>query len=91
MISSRARTTLTDCDRIEEELRRVVATRDEVLAIVSHDLRNPLSAVQLSTRLLGDLGLDARARKHLEMIQRATRSMSRGGVGMHTGWRGGGP
>jgi signal transduction histidine kinase len=74
---ARARTTLVDCDRIEEELRRVVATRDEVLAIVSHDLRNPLSAVQLSARLLGELGLDARARKHLEMIQRAVRSMSR--------------
>src|ERR1044071_3837644 len=74
---ARARSTLVDCDRIEEELRRVVATRDEVLAIVSHALRNPLSAVQLSTRLLGELGLDARARKHLEMIQRATRSMSR--------------
>jgi signal transduction histidine kinase len=74
---ARARSTLADCDRIEEELRRVVATRDEVLAIVSHDLRNPLSAVQLSTRLLGELGLDERARKHLEMIQRAIRSMSR--------------
>lgn len=74
---ARARSTVTDCDRIEEELRRVVAARDEVLAIVSHDLRNPLSAVQLSTRLLGELGLDERARKHLEMIQRAVRSMSR--------------
>ena len=74
---ARARSTLVDSDRIEEELRRVVAARDEVLAIVSHDLRNPLSAVQLSTRLLGELGLDERARKHVEMIQRATRSMSR--------------
>jgi signal transduction histidine kinase len=66
-----------DRDRIEDELRRVVAARDEVLAIVSHDLRNPLSAAQLSTRLLGELGLDERGRKHLEMIQRAIRSMSR--------------
>ena len=74
---ARARSTLVDSDRIQEELRRVVAARDEVLAIVSHDLRNPLSAVQLSARLLGELGLDERARKHLEMIQRAVRSMSR--------------
>ncbi|HEX3766028.1 MAG TPA: HAMP domain-containing sensor histidine kinase [Kofleriaceae bacterium] len=70
-----------DRDRIEERtedaLRRAVAARDEALAIVSHDLRNPLSAVQLSTRLLGELGLDERARKHVEMIQRAARSMSR--------------
>jgi signal transduction histidine kinase len=74
---ARARSTMVDSDRIEEELRRVVAARDEVLAIVSHDLRNPLSAVQLSARLLGELGLDERARKHLEMIQRAVRSMGR--------------
>src|SRR5215468_6094567 len=74
---ARALSPPADCDRIEKELRRVVAARDEVLAIVSHDLRNPLSAVQLSARLLGELGLDERARKHLEMIQRAVRSMSR--------------
>ncbi|HEX8114243.1 MAG TPA: HAMP domain-containing sensor histidine kinase [Kofleriaceae bacterium] len=74
---ARALPTPANHNRIEDELRRVVAARDEVLAIVSHDLRNPLSAVQLSTRLLGELGLDERAHKHLEMIQRATRSMSR--------------
>jgi signal transduction histidine kinase len=74
---ARARSMPSDRDRIEDELRRVVAARDEVLAIVSHDLRNPLSAAQLSTRLLGELGLDERGRKHLEMIQRAIRSMSR--------------
>jgi signal transduction histidine kinase len=74
---ARALSTPASSDRIEEELRRVVAARDEVLSIVSHDLRNPLSAVQLSTRLLRDLGLDERAHKHLEMIQRAIRSMSR--------------
>jgi signal transduction histidine kinase len=73
---ARARSTLVDSDRIEKELHRVVAARDEMLAIVSHDLRNPLSAVQLSARL-GELGLDERARKHLEMIQREVRGMSR--------------
>jgi signal transduction histidine kinase len=74
---ARALSTPDRCDRIEEELRRVVAARDEVLSIVSHDLRNPLSAVQLSARLLRELGLDERGHKHLEMIQRAVRSMSR--------------
>jgi len=64
-------------ERTEDALRRAVAARDEALAIVSHDLRNPLSAVQLSTRLLGELGLDERASKHVEMIQRAARGMSR--------------
>jgi signal transduction histidine kinase len=66
-----------DRERLEEELRRAVAARDEVLAIISHDLRNPLGAVQLSATLLAELELDERARRHLEMIQRATRSMSR--------------
>jgi signal transduction histidine kinase len=67
---------LADRSQVEEELHRAVAARDEVLAIVSHDLRNPLGAVQLSATLLGELGLDERARKHLEMIQRAARSMN---------------
>ena len=45
--------------------------RQRLLSILSHDLRNPLGAVELSaTMLLTQLG-DHRARKHLEMIQRS--------------------
>jgi signal transduction histidine kinase len=37
-----------------EAARRAVATRDEVMAIVAHDLRNPLGAITMSATLLED-------------------------------------
>jgi signal transduction histidine kinase len=47
-----------------------------VLAIVSHDLRNPLGAIDLAATLLMQRhGLDARDRKHLETIRRSTDRM----------------
>ena len=58
-----------------------VRTRDEVVSIVSHDLRNPLSTVQMAAAyLLDSLPADAvRAsdRKSLQMIKRAAESMAR--------------
>jgi signal transduction histidine kinase/DNA-binding NarL/FixJ family response regulator len=46
-----------------EESRRATRTRDQVLGIVSHDLRNPLSAISLCANALAnadDLGVDER-------------------------------
>ena len=37
---------------VEESLRRAVAARDEVLGIVAHDLRNPLSTILMQASLL---------------------------------------
>ncbi|HEY0476500.1 MAG TPA: PAS domain-containing protein [Kofleriaceae bacterium] len=69
-------TEITDRKRMEEELRTAIRARDEVLAIVSHDLRNPLGTIQLSaTVMLTELATDPRARRHLEMMQRATARM----------------
>lgn len=49
--------------RLLEEARRAVAARDDVLSIVSHDLRTPLSTVAVAARALGDQpGAD---RRHL--------------------------
>jgi PAS domain S-box-containing protein len=69
-------TEITDRKRIEEELRLAVRAREDILAIVSHDLRTPLGTIQLSaTLMLGQLGADPRWRRHLEMIQRASQRM----------------
>jgi PAS domain S-box-containing protein len=38
--------------RTEDGLRAAIAARDQVLAVVSHDLRNPLSAVTMCTAAL---------------------------------------
>jgi signal transduction histidine kinase len=66
-------TEITERKRMEEELRIAVRTREDVLAVVSHDLRGPLGAVQLSTTvLMSQLATaDHRARRHLELIHRS--------------------
>jgi PAS domain S-box-containing protein len=43
---------VTERQRMEEGLRAAVAARDQVLAVVSHDLRNPLSAIKMCTAAL---------------------------------------
>ena len=67
-----------DNARLFTELQRAVRVREDVLAVVSHDLKSPLSAIQLaaSSALRGlDQGRDASSlRRPLETIQRGTRS-----------------
>ncbi|HST62063.1 MAG TPA: ATP-binding protein [Longimicrobium sp.] len=66
--------------RLYEEARKAVAVRDEVVAVVSHDLRNPLNAILLAATVLGEFGdperLDARDRKQIEVIRRAADQMT---------------
>jgi PAS domain S-box-containing protein len=53
-------------------------TRDEVLGIVSHDLRNPLHTIGMSAQVLRDTqGDEGQRRKHLEIIVRAKDRMDR--------------
>jgi signal transduction histidine kinase len=66
--------------RSEEEQRHVaeslVRSRDEILGVVSHDLRNPLTTIALSTQLIPDSSADER-REHVETIVATTRRMQR--------------
>ena len=62
-----------DNARLYDEARRAVRAREDVLGVVSHDLRTPLSVIAMcATALLGDETTDA-ARDHetLETIQRS--------------------
>jgi PAS domain S-box-containing protein len=67
----------THTDVTEE--RKAVQLREEVLAIVSHDLRNPLGAIRMSGSLLArkllSKSADAAMKKHVETIQRAAGRM----------------
>jgi signal transduction histidine kinase len=55
-----------------------LAMRDEVLAIVAHDLRAPLNAVQTSAAFLMEVELsDVERRRLLEVIRRASAGMNR--------------
>jgi PAS domain S-box-containing protein len=73
------RSTFTDISeqkRAEEALRLAVQMREEFLAIVSHDLRNPLNSVLLGSEMLQGTS-DAASRGKLELIHNAATRMSR--------------
>jgi PAS domain S-box-containing protein len=65
--------------RLYRIAQHAVQTRDEVLGIVAHDLRNPLGAILIQTALLRQLDHEAAdgARRPSEVIERAARRMNR--------------
>lgn len=69
-----------DNARLYEETRRAVQVRDRILAVVSHDLKNPLNSVDMATALLlGDAAVrgNDRMRRLLETVQRSAARMDR--------------
>jgi signal transduction histidine kinase len=60
-----------------EEAQRAIRARDEVLAVVSHDLKNPLEAVLLSASLLLRSPESPRVRRYAEALQRSAGRMDR--------------
>jgi PAS domain S-box-containing protein len=70
-----------DNARLYEEAQAAIRTRDDVLAVVSHDLGNPLSAIRIgATVLLKQLPTDARyesAHKQVENIRSSVLQMER--------------
>jgi signal transduction histidine kinase len=75
----RARSLSLALQQRAEEAEQASRTRDEVLALVAHDLRNPLNVVLTSGELLLETveGLEPRARDGLKMIRRAVGQMDR--------------
>jgi signal transduction histidine kinase len=64
--------------RLYRRAEQAIAARDEVLGIVSHDLRNPLSRVRLGAEMLLDAdGLPEGAERMVGIIVRATDEMNR--------------
>jgi PAS domain S-box-containing protein len=52
-----------------ERAKHALRARDEVLGVVAHDLRNPLSAIAMSVDLIDDVGLsETQRRTNLEAI-----------------------
>ena len=66
-------------ERMYEEARQAVEAREEVLKVVSHDLRNPLGTIAMSTQfMLEEPALPEPMRvKQLKAIQRAGERMNR--------------
>jgi PAS domain S-box-containing protein len=73
--------TFTDMTLIREKenaLRRAVRVREEVVSVVSHDLRNPLGVVAGAADLLLDLPLgEAERIKQADIIRRSAQRMGR--------------
>lgn len=73
-----ALTDITELKRAETALRLAVRMREDFLAVVSHDLRNPLTSISLAAQILVDphnRGFDALA--VIERIDRAATRMAR--------------
>ncbi|HLM73660.1 MAG TPA: PAS domain-containing protein, partial [Polyangiaceae bacterium] len=69
---------VTEQKKAEDEIRLAVTRRDEFLAMLSHELRNPLAAIVNAAMLLHQEGLAAKpSSKGLNVIQRQSRQMTR--------------
>lgn len=65
-----------DHARLYQAVHRAVTARDEVLGVVAHDLRSPLSAIQMSARtLVVSCREDVRALRSVDVIQRSSARM----------------
>jgi signal transduction histidine kinase len=63
--------------RLYRRAERAVAARDEILGVVSHDLRNPVSRVRLAAELMMEEELPPRAHRSAGIIVRAADEMNR--------------
>ncbi|MBI2803805.1 MAG: PAS domain-containing protein [Planctomycetes bacterium] len=71
-------TDITDRKRAENEARDALARRDQFLAMLSHELRNPLSAILNATQVLEQDGAGLHLhREARDVIQRQVGQMSR--------------
>jgi PAS domain S-box-containing protein len=71
-------TDMTETREAEESLRQAVQAREEVLAVVSHDLRNPVGTIYSAASLLLDLELTPEKRRdHLQTVKRSAERMNR--------------
>jgi signal transduction histidine kinase len=67
-----------DSARLYQFAQRAIRSRDEVLGIVAHDLRNPLSAILMQASLLKRSGgVSEQPTKSAEMIERGVNRMNR--------------
>lgn len=71
-------TDVTEEKRRVAQLQKAVRARDEVLSIVSHDLRNPVSTIHMVASLLSEVELGPEEReKQFEVLRRVAGEMMR--------------
>jgi PAS domain S-box-containing protein len=69
---------VTERRRLVDEIQHAVRVREDVLAVVSHDLKSPLQTISLAAhaaaRAVAQCAAECSVRRPLETIQRAARS-----------------
>ena len=71
-------TDITDRKRAEDELRDADRRKEEFLAVLSHELRNPLAPIQTAVDLLEKAGTSkAGSERELAVIKRQVRNLTR--------------
>ncbi|RKI54449.1 GAF domain-containing protein [Corallococcus sp. AB049A] len=69
---------VSDFKHAEAALQQAIDFREELIAVLGHDLRNPLHAVNASAFMLGKVpDLDTGARRSVDRIRKATARMTR--------------
>ena len=71
---------MTEQKRAEEKIQDGVRRRDQFLAMLSHELRNPLGAIVTATALLKvdpSAALGRRPRRFLDILERQSEQMAR--------------
>jgi signal transduction histidine kinase len=66
-----------DNARLYRAAQRAIQVRDEVLAIVAHDLRNPLSTILVEAHILRERGTEVLTRASGDAIKRVATRMNR--------------
>jgi signal transduction histidine kinase len=66
-----------DNARLYQKSQRAVAAREEVLTVVSHDLRSPLTTISMAASLLLEDDLTEEQQQELESVRAATHAMRR--------------
>jgi signal transduction histidine kinase/PAS domain-containing protein len=60
-----------DHARLYREAKTAARVRGDILSIVAHDLRNPLSAARMSLTMFRRIGARSRTRRYLDVMERA--------------------
>ncbi len=63
--------------RLYHDAQQATGARDHVLAVVAHDLRNPLGTVLMASEMLLEVAADDHNRKHVQIIRRSADRMNR--------------
>ena len=58
------------------DAQQTAELREQFIAVLAHDLRNPVAAIDAGTRLLSDASLDDRAQRIVTLMQASSRRMA---------------